>query len=318
MTIKNIPESDTYLTTKNNRPVREAIDVAFTNKTIKERGNQVRYSFNGTTNELRFEEESVGRATVFMDRNIVDLSIEGRLDWVTLYTDPVGYRTFGFYAKDPSRLGFVCFINYTLSGYEFETRRPEFSKFSSEKIRFQYDGEGWNIYDEDTFLGKVTPEDFSLTSTETSEMIPMIGFRIDSSTTLPYNIMVKGYRKSTDARLNVSGNVERADYTKTNWVAYDTLVSADSLNNIENELEYVSNTIKTLDVELNAHKHTISDVTNLQTQLDSKASNEKVNAHLNDLAKHNQFMDGDKKKQITFGVNSDLGCLTINISEVIE
>ncbi|WP_332649648.1 hypothetical protein [Lysinibacillus sp. 54212] len=44
---------------------------------------------------------------------------------------------------------------------------------------------------------------------------------------------------------------------------------------------------------------------------------ESVTQHLAEMAIHNQFMDGAVKKQISFGVNNELGCLTINISEVI-
>lgn len=58
------------------------------------------------------------------------------------------------------------------------------------------------------------------------------------------------------------------------------------------------------------------DVENID--LSNLATKEEVTTHKSDMAKHNQFMDGDIKKQISFGINSDLGCLTINISEAIE
>ncbi|MER2170546.1 MAG: hypothetical protein ABS938_07900 [Psychrobacillus psychrodurans] len=38
--------------------------------------------------------------------------------------------------------------------------------------------------------------------------------------------------------------------------------------------------------------------------------------HLGNMAMHNQFMDGSVKKQLVFGVNSTLNCLTINVVEV--
>lgn len=324
MTTKNITQNEYYIS-ENNRPIKNAINYAFTGKTIKERGNQISYSFNEKTNELIFREGSMGRGTVFMDKNIVDLSIDGKLGWVTLFTDPSGYKTFGFYAKNPSRLGFVCFTNYTLGGYEFETKHPEFAMLPSEKVRFQYDGEGWNIYGEDTLIGRVTPQDFPLTSSETSELIPMIGFKIDPGINLPYSIKVKGYKKSTDYELK-SRELLR-DYVKTDWVAYETIVSADALNNIESELEYLSNLSKIIDTRLTELSETISEHSNSKdvhiTLEEKQAFQNKMeksvfDSHDSDLAKHNQFMDGDTKKQIEFGINSDLGCLTVNISEVTK
>lgn len=60
---------------------------------------------------------------------------------------------------------------------------------------------------------------------------------------------------------------------------------------------------------LETGKANSEDLTQLQTQ---------VTEHLAEMAQHNQFMDGSVKKQISFGANNTLGCLTIKISEVIE
>lgn len=43
-----------------------------------------------------------------------------------------------------------------------------------------------------------------------------------------------------------------------------------------------------------------------------------TNEHVSDLAKHNQFFDNGIKKQVVFGVNTELNCLTVEILEVFE
>lgn len=67
------------------------------------------------------------------------------------------------------------------------------------------------------------------------------------------------------------------------------------------------------------HKHSITDVTDLQTTLDSKASNETVNAHLGDDTKHIQVGERENwngkqdnlpienRRKITFGTANPSG-----------
>jgi tRNA C32,U32 (ribose-2'-O)-methylase TrmJ len=47
---------------------------------------------------------------------------------------------------------------------------------------------------------------------------------------------------------------------------------------------------------------TASDVTALQLQ---------VNTHIQNMAQHNQIMEGTQKVQLVFGINRTLNCLTI-------
>lgn len=55
-------------------------------------------------------------------------------------------------------------------------------------------------------------------------------------------------------------------------------------------------------------------IADLRLQVDELET--KVTAHLEDMAKHNQIMDGSIKKQLVFGINQNLGCLTVDIAEV--
>ena len=41
------------------------------------------------------------------------------------------------------------------------------------------------------------------------------------------------------------------------------------------------------------------------------ATKEEVDQHKAEMAQHNQFMDGAQKKQLVFGINKTLNCLTI-------
>lgn len=37
-----------------------------------------------------------------------------------------------------------------------------------------------------------------------------------------------------------------------------------------------------------------------------------INAHISNMAQHNQILDGTQKKQLIFGINRTLNCLTID------
>lgn len=50
---------------------------------------------------------------------------------------------------------------------------------------------------------------------------------------------------------------------------------------------------------------------------DGKVSTEDFTGHVNDLAKHNQFIHEGVLHQIGFGYNPTLGCFTYSIREVI-
>lgn len=59
---------------------------------------------------------------------------------------------------------------------------------------------------------------------------------------------------------------------------------------------------------LNDEKASSTNLANLQNE---------VTSHLEqDMIQHNQFMDGTIKKQIAWGYNQSLGCITAYISEV--
>ncbi|MFJ7841573.1 hypothetical protein ACIQXG_19255 [Lysinibacillus sphaericus] len=54
-----------------------------------------------------------------------------------------------------------------------------------------------------------------------------------------------------------------------------------------------------------------------ELQIELNALKTKVNTHLEDTVKHNQFIHEDKLHQIGFGYNPTLGCMTFSIREVI-
>lgn len=59
------------------------------------------------------------------------------------------------------------------------------------------------------------------------------------------------------------------------------------------------------------------DLNGLATKQELQDVDNDLIAHKADMAQHNQYMDGATKKQLTFGVNKTLGCLTVTIGDVI-
>jgi len=57
-------------------------------------------------------------------------------------------------------------------------------------------------------------------------------------------------------------------------------------------------------------------IADLQLQVDELET--KVTAHLEDMAKHNQFIEGNKKYQIILGWNTVLNCPTMDCVEVVK
>ncbi len=55
----------------------------------------------------------------------------------------------------------------------------------------------------------------------------------------------------------------------------------------------------------------LSNITQAVANVDTR-----LTKHLDNMAQHNQYMDGTTKKQLVFGVNQTLNCLTVDIVEV--
>ncbi|WP_312130574.1 hypothetical protein [Lysinibacillus capsici] len=106
-------------------------------------------------------------------------------------------------------------------------------------------------------------------------------------------------------------NLKKPDLTD-NILISDINENMDALDAAVGELQKGSTSIPDLETEDKTLAGAINEVDKKATTIQQQ-----FNAHLDDDVVHNRFMDGAVKKQISFGFNPVLGCLTATISEVV-